>query len=879
MSDVKAHPDSEALARFLLGKLDPVEQAELERHVGECQSCCFVLQGVRDDTLVGRLRWATGATASAGASTPIDASKANQSPAADPASEVPAELKEHPRYRIVKLLGTGGMGVVYQAEHKLMERHVAIKVIGKEFINHPTAVERFRQEVKAAARLSHVNIVAAHDAEQAGELHFLVMEYVDGVSLDRLVERRGPLPVPHACNYIRQAALGLQHASERGMVHRDIKPHNLMVTRKGQVKILDFGLARFARETSQAELDLDQNAGRKKPALTAHGTVLGTPDYIAPEQADDPRKADIRADLYSLGCTLYFALSGRVPFPKGNAVEKLMQHSLERPTPLAELRPELPAELVHVVERLMAKDPGNRFQSPVEAVQALTPFARQQASVPAALPLAAETPFHSSGGFPRKRTHRRARRTQLPVALSPAFLIPVAAALLVAIGLWAVLANWAKRDPGEPNPPDGKPSEVAQSEKKATGPTPGTPEGKPSSAEKKQAFGGPRALLVLPAHGFWHEEYGPVRRTLETGGVRVQVASTETLAKADAFNKSGGNPVQPDVLLKDVRAADYDAVVFLGGAGAQEFYSDWADKPNGQLAGRLLNDMLGQGKWVAGIGYGSDVLAGAGILKGKRAVGVKDAPARLPCSAQRLERLGASWVDAPFVVDGKIITGRDTADVEAFARELMKQLREMPAEEAKPRLTTPDGKRTGRVLMVLASKDFWYVDYISPRSVLQKRGFRVAVASSTREPCIPDPRHPDQPQPVRPDLLLSEAKAEDYDAVIFCGGKGVLQEYCSGQPHAAHAQRLIRDMLAADKWVTAVCGGPAILADAGALRGKRATCYPYQDGAYEERLLAGGATLVKEQDVVEDGRILTGRDPSSAVAFGLALAERLKSAP
>ncbi len=856
MNEVKAaHPDSEALARFVLGKLTPAEQAEFERHVSECQSCCFILQNVQDDTLVGRLRWANGA------STPIDASKARSDPlqrvAPGPAEggrheqQVPAELKDHPRYRIVKLLGVGGMGVVYQAEHKLMERQVAIKVIGKEVINHPTAVERFRQEVKAAARLSHANIVAAHDAEQAGDLHFLVMEYVDGVSLDRLVERRGPLPVPHACNYLRQAALGLQHASERGMIHRDIKPQNLMVTRKGQVKILDFGLARFAREQSQAELNLDSEPGIKKPALTAHGTVLGTPDYIAPEQAHDPRQADTRADIYSLGCTLYYALCGRVPFPKGNAVEKLMQHALEKPTPIAELRPELPVELIQVVERMMAKDPASRFQTPSEAAQVLTPFAKQRLAAVAVeppsppgvvpdLPLPAEPArqndtvafqfTNEASMAKRPKTRRRQSVTRL---LSPAFLIPVAASLLVVFGLWVFFANLG------------------------------------------QPAGRPRVLLVLPAHGFWHEEYGPVRRTLEGGGARVQVASTETFAKADAFNMGGGSPVRPDLQLKDAQAADLDAVVFLGGVGAQDYYADWADKPNGQLARQLLHDMLGRGKWVAGLGYGSDVLAGAGILKGRRAVGVKDAPARMPCSGQRLERLGASWVDAPFVVDGKIITGRDPGDAEAFAGAVLQQLRGAKGEESKPRLA----KRTGRVLMVLASRDFWFSDYISPRSVLEKRGLRVTVASSTREPCVPDPRHPDQPQPVRPDILLSEAKAEDYDAVIFCGGKGVLSEYCSGRPYAADAQRLIHQMLAADKWVTAVCGGPAVLADAGVLRGKRATCYPYQEGAYEDKLIAGGAILVKEQDVVEDGRMLTGRDPSSAVAFGIAVAERLKPAP
>src|SRR5262249_28168159 len=154
----------------------------------------------------------------------------------------------HPRYRVLEALGAGGMGVVFKVEHRLMERVVALKVISRSLTDRPELVARFRQEVKAAARLSPPHIVTGHGADQGGDLLFLVMEYVEGASLDRLVEEQGPLPVEQACDYVRQAALGLQHAFERGMVHRDIKPHNLMLTSEGQVKILDFGLARFASE-------------------------------------------------------------------------------------------------------------------------------------------------------------------------------------------------------------------------------------------------------------------------------------------------------------------------------------------------------------------------------------------------------------------------------------------------------------------------------------------------------------------------------------------------------------------------------------------------------------------------------------------------------
>src|SRR5262249_37677120 len=193
---------------------------------------------------------------------------------------LPPELARHERYRVVRFIGAGGMGAVYEAEHRVMQRLVALKVIKRAYMANAAALERFRREVRAAARLSHPNIVTTYDAEDAGETHFLVMEYVEGTDLGRLVQERGPLPVDRACEYVRQAALGLEYAFEQGMVHRDLKPHNLMLTPDGRVKILDFGLACFASEAASA-------AG-----VTGTGLVLGTVDYIAPEQADNAHQAD-----------------------------------------------------------------------------------------------------------------------------------------------------------------------------------------------------------------------------------------------------------------------------------------------------------------------------------------------------------------------------------------------------------------------------------------------------------------------------------------------------------------------------------------------------------------------------------------------------------
>ena len=282
---IATHPSADTLKAFGLGQLPPGDCAALEEHVRQCGTCCDLLAQVDGDTFLELAR--------AAVHTPPDVVTVAELP----------ELANHSRYRIVGPLGQGGMGIVYKAEHKVMGRTVALKVINRELTADPKAVERFRREVKAAAQLNHPNIVTAHDAEEAGGLHFLVMEYVDGQSLDKFVARRGPLPITLACQFVRQTALGLNHAHQQGLVHRDIKPQNLMVTRKGQIKILDFGLARLLEQT------------RTRPHITAPNLVVGTPDYISPEQARDSSTIDVRADLYSLGCTFYYLLTARVPFP------------------------------------------------------------------------------------------------------------------------------------------------------------------------------------------------------------------------------------------------------------------------------------------------------------------------------------------------------------------------------------------------------------------------------------------------------------------------------------------------------------------------------------------------------------------------------------
>ena len=372
------HPDADCLSLFGTGQLSADEAAGIEAHVSDCPECCEALRGVADDPFAALVRRATSATPAprSGDTTPQFASRllgefsadstSPNAPAAAPAIvEVPAELREHARYRVLELLGYGGMGAVYKAEHRLMQRTVALKLITRDLTSRPGVAERFIRETRTAGRLAHPNIAQAFDAEQAGDTLFLVMEFVPGTDLARLVRERGPLPCAEACRHIQQAALALQHAHERGMVHRDIKPHNLMLTPDGEIKVLDFGLARF--DLAQPKADTSQ--------LTEEGLFMGTADYVAPEQARDAHHADIRADIYSLGCTLYQLLTGQVPFPAKTVMDKVIKHATEQPAALSTLRPDLPAGLEDVVMKMMAKLPDQRYQTPGEVAEALAPFA------------------------------------------------------------------------------------------------------------------------------------------------------------------------------------------------------------------------------------------------------------------------------------------------------------------------------------------------------------------------------------------------------------------------------------------------------------------------------------------------------------------------
>jgi len=292
---------------------------------------------------------------------------------------LPAELAEHPDYEIIRELGRGGMGVVYLVHNRIMDRDEVLKVMGQDVFDDPGVLKRFLKEIRAVAKLRHPNIVSAFTAFRCGRSLVFCMEYVAGLDFRRMVNARGPMPVGHACYYVHQAALGLQHAHEAGMVHRDIKPGNLMLTHKAGkavIKVLDFGLAKAGSEQNALD-SVPAGAGGELTAagvLTLPGQMLGTPDFIAPEQIADSQNADTRADIYSLGCTLYFLLSGCPPFQAASIGDTLQAHRFLDARPLNLVRPEVPAELAALVAKMMAKEPDRRFQTPSEVANALAPF-------------------------------------------------------------------------------------------------------------------------------------------------------------------------------------------------------------------------------------------------------------------------------------------------------------------------------------------------------------------------------------------------------------------------------------------------------------------------------------------------------------------------
>jgi serine/threonine-protein kinase len=286
------------------------------------------------------------------------------------------------KYRMLRLLGSGGMSTVYLAEHRLMHRQRAIKVLPRRRVNDSSYLARFHLEAQATAQLDHPNIVRCYDVDNEDDTHYIVMEYIEGKDLNTIVKEDGPLPLELACNYIAQAAEGLHHAHQNGLIHRDVKPANLLVDARGVVKILDLGLALFS-DTERASLTIEHNEN-----------VLGTADYLAPEQAVNSHSVDHRADIYGLGCTLYYLLTGRPPFPEGTLAQRIAKHQTQMPEDIRKFRPDCPRDLADICVKMMQKRPEKRYADMREVADVLHQwleshgYTYEPVSTPAALRMA-----------------------------------------------------------------------------------------------------------------------------------------------------------------------------------------------------------------------------------------------------------------------------------------------------------------------------------------------------------------------------------------------------------------------------------------------------------------------------------------------------------
>ena len=361
-------PSDRQLKALSLGRLAFDESEELLAHVGACSTCQSELETVNDaeDSLIAALRnpgeldrFQAESDCQIAMTKALGAMSLAQSQR--PMEQSIGLTEQIGEYRILRPLGRGGMGSVYLAKHTRLGREVALKVLAHHRLGDARAAERFEAEMQTIGRLSHPNIVTAHDARDIDGTAVLVTEYIDGYDLEELLRRTGPLSVHDACEIVRQTAVALQYTHEQGFVHRDVKPSNIMISRDGLVKVLDLGLARLQH-------------GDQHPDRTATGQAMGTVDFMAPEQVTDSRRVSIQADIYSLGCTLFKLLTGAAPFEQEKfltAYDKMTAH-VSAPAPsLADRMPSLPKDLVALVASMLAKEVTDRPQTPAELVKRL----------------------------------------------------------------------------------------------------------------------------------------------------------------------------------------------------------------------------------------------------------------------------------------------------------------------------------------------------------------------------------------------------------------------------------------------------------------------------------------------------------------------------
>lgn len=611
-TDNKRHPSRGQLAQFVNGLLPDDRQSLVEEHVLYCQHCLQRMEVLENDTLSDQIR--QSATEYEQLKRPVAQS-----------AIIPQELADHPRYQILEKIGSGGMGDVYRAIHRSMSRPVAIKVLKRHLFENDRAVARFHNEIKVAAQLNHPNIVLSYDAEVTSGMNILVMELVNGRKLSDIVSEKQVLSVSQACRYAIQIACGLAHADSLGTTHRDIKPQNVLITNDGTVKIADFGLAKFAMD----KVDEDSRS------LTAEGETFGTPDYVAPEQIRNTAAADRRSDIYSLGCTIYFMLTGRPPFVEASVGEKLACHLEKTPPSLASLRPELPADLIGIIERMMHKSPQHRLQTCADVIDDLSKFVNPLTESETEFEAASwDTAIISSGNnLVRSENHQPHRGSRRRIF----FFVGLGAAL---VGLSAVVVSWM--------PPFRTPTDDTK-----------------------------KIAVVIPANHAWHPEINEVFLYFaRQPNVELEWVA-EIKKEIDFNNHHHSRTVQPRRLritrtLDDLTADELDAILFTGGWQQGDISSTaYAFDPAlNRQAAALVVQMTSQKKPVAAVGSGITVLAKSGILHGKRA-----ADCQFLRSQDRRDS-GAIWAplqhkpQGDFVRDDWVLTASYSDQLRQLCREL-----------------------------------------------------------------------------------------------------------------------------------------------------------------------------------------------------------------
>jgi serine/threonine protein kinase/putative intracellular protease/amidase len=714
-------------------------------------------------------------------------------------------------YIILDKIGQGGMGHVFKAKHRRMGRVVCIKVLSSAGRKSPQLVERFRREATAIAALNHPNIVVAHDADEADGIHFLVMEFIEGIDLARLVAKYGPLPVDQALPLVLQVARALEYAHRKGIVHRDVKPHNLLLTphpsppsshggpistKAAVIKILDMGLARFDAYLGDSADTLNIHG-----SMTNSGIIMGTVDYMSPEQALNSRHADGRSDIYSLGCTLCFLLTGRVMFDGETVMEKLVAHR-ERAVPsLRAGRKGIPIEVDAIFQQMVAKAPGRRYESMSDLAGDLERF------LSGGKPQALERIY---GGL-----NRVGKKGTVWAGLA------TAAAVLCALAVWrepqwlgrfhrdVPLAGTTPEHPDdgdtsheaievtdvEPEP-ESKPSAnvvlktklekkfIAHEAKPATAPCPPPSDFGADPRVKLVRNGGPGRVLVVVSHTNFHElDYSNLVKSLEANGIDFVPTSSRA---GPATSQDGKVSVDVPRAFGDCSIQDFDAVVFSGG-DIREFNHESPDIQ--RQVQELVSECVTERRVVAAVGNGCGVIEDT------------DAWQETTFGRYRELQLGA-LKDQPV----SIVGASDPEQADTLVRFIFHEL-----IGGHPNTLAHGGP--GRAMVVVSPRGFHAAEYRTVCSTLKGWGIDVVTASTTGGTATPDSK---QLEPVPVDATLDDFAVRDFDALIFCGGNVV--DFKS--PSMLQKIRRIVDACLSQQRVVATVGNAnVVLKEAGFLDG------------------------------------------------------------